>query len=121
MINKETMAMGMAGSMLIALFAGVSATGDNTEDAVATAKPVATEEAAVTEEAAATEEAAVTEEATAEAEPATEEVAAEKVADVEKTVAADDALTTKESGTLSRRFILGLCDAGFRFGGFAHL
>lgn len=91
--------MGMAGSMLIALFAGVSATGDNTEDAVATAKPVATEEAAVTEEAAATEEAAVTEEATAEAEPATEEVAAEKVADVEKTVAADDALTTKESGT----------------------
>jgi len=107
MIKKETMALGMAGSMLVALYAGISATGDNAAEAT-TANP--TEAATAVKETTAKEttaketaekEAAVKETAktvAVEVEPETEEVAATTTAAVEKAVADDDAITTEESG-----------------------
>lgn len=99
MIKKETMALGMAGSMLVALYAGISATGDDAAEAASAApsEDKAAVEATASKAVAAEEKAAPQAEKAA-AEPETEEVAVETKAAVAQEVAADDAITTKESG-----------------------
>ena len=100
MIKKETMALGMAGSMLVALYAGISATGDNVAEAT-TANPTETATAVkgTAEKEAVEKEAAVKETAkTAAAEEKPAVVAVEKAAtNTEKVAVAETATAAKET------------------------
>jgi len=100
MIKKETIALGMAGSMLVALYAGISATGDNVAEATTANPTEAATAAKETAEKEAVEKEAVVKETAKTV--ATEEkpavVAVEKVAaKTEKVAVAETAPAAKET------------------------